>query len=256
MEIGQKQAFTSFLEKLIDAGILDKFEFPFPYRSEKRYALPQVPMLEVLQSLKPNSYYTHATAAVVHGLIGTETERRTIYINHEQRPHIRGELADQPRIDAAFKTKARVSSNAINLGGTEICMLNGMHTGQLGVITAATRLHQSRSATIRVTGLERTLIDIVVRPSYAGGVETVLSAFRKARDKVDNDLLMHTLAQLGHVYPYHQAIGWYMDKAGYPLAALELIATLPKLCRFYVAHQMSQPSYDDKWALYVPASLA
>jgi hypothetical protein len=34
---------------------------------------------------------------------------------------------------------------------------------------------------IPVTNLERTLIDITVRPDYAGGVQNVLDAFRIAR---------------------------------------------------------------------------
>jgi hypothetical protein len=252
--LAKSMAFTDFLKKLLDAGILRKFEFPFPYRPEKRYALPAVPMLEVLQSIKPGAYYSHATAMAVHGLV--DPQGQTIYINHEQRPHQRSELADQPRIDAAFKSKARISSNVINLDGTAICMVNGMHTGQLGVITTTTTLHLGQPAAIRVTGLERTLIDIVVRPSYAGGVERVLTAFRHARGRADTGLLLGTLDRLAYVYPYHQALGWYMDRAGYPRAALERIAALPQPCRFYLAHQLEQPTYDDQWGVFVPGGLA
>ena len=253
-QLVKSMAFTAFVKKLLDADSLHKFEFPFPYRPEKRYALPTVPMLEVLQSLKPGAYYSHATALAVHALV--DTDRQPIYINHEQRPHQRSELADQPRIDAAFKSKPRLSSNVIDLDGTGICMLNGMHTGQLGVITTATTLHQGQRATIRVTGLERTLIDIVVRPSYAGGVASVLAAFRHAKGRVDTGLLLHTLDRLAYVYPYHQAIGWYMDQAGYPPAALAQIAAMSRPCRFYLAHQLDRPKYDDTWDVYVPAALA
>lgn len=124
---------TAFAKKLLDAGILAKFEFRFPYRAEKRYALPAVPMLEVLQSLKAGAYYTHATAMNVHELAVSGLS--TLYINHEQPPHQRNTLAEQSRIDAAFKSKPRASNNIILLDGVRICMVNGMHTGQLGVIS-------------------------------------------------------------------------------------------------------------------------
>jgi len=57
-----------------------------------------------------------------------------------------------------------------------------------------------------VTDLERTLIDIVVRPAYAGGVHQVLTAFVRSRPKVSLERIAKLLRRLDYIYPYQQAI--------------------------------------------------
>jgi hypothetical protein len=36
----------------------------------------------------------------------------------------------------------------------------------------------------------------------------------------------------------------------------EGIAAMPRSCRFYLVHQLTPPSCDEKWSLYLPADLA
>jgi predicted transcriptional regulator of viral defense system len=110
--------------------------------------------------------------------------------------------------------------------------------------------------TIKVTGLERTLIDIAVRPVYAGGIKSVLEAYRRARSKVNQTQLAALLSRLDYVYPYHQAIGWYMDRSGYSAAELSGLATLPIKYQFYLTHQMGEVVYDEKWKIQIPVYMA
>jgi len=56
-------------------------------------------------------------------------------------------------------------------------MIAGKNTNRLGVEEIA----GPASETIPVTNLERTLIDIVVRPAYAGGTSQLLKAYRTAK---------------------------------------------------------------------------
>src|SRR5471030_2554633 len=105
---------SSFAKKLVEAKLIREHSFPFPNRSERRYAKPHVPMLEVLQSIKANSYYTHASAMQVHGIL--EERISDIYINFEQPAHERGSLPEQSRIDGAFKGNPRKTNNIIERG--------------------------------------------------------------------------------------------------------------------------------------------
>lgn len=245
---------SSFAKKLVEARLIREHRFPFPNRSERRYAKPHVPMLEVLQSIKANSYYTHASAMQANGIL--EGRISDIYINFEQPTHERGSLPEQSRIDAAFKGNPRKTNNVIEREAGNIVMLNGMQTGLLGVEEQYVDMLDVEPASILVTDLERTLIDITVRPYYAGSVEAVLCAFELARDRVNVTKLVKYLTKLNYVYPYHQALGWYMDRAGYSNQQLKNLRSRPRPRRFYLAHKMQKPVFADAWQIFIPPQLA
>ena len=105
---------------------------------------------------------------------------------------------------------------------------------------------------VRVTNIERTLIDIVVRPAYSGGVAEVLKAFERAREQASVNRLMALLQKLNYLYPYHQAIGFYLERAGYSGTALDFIRQMPLNYDFYLAHQMGATDYVPQWRLHIP----
>jgi predicted transcriptional regulator of viral defense system len=113
-----------------------------------------------------------------------------------------------------------------------------------------------KRTSVRVTDIERTLIDVTVRPTYAGGVEHVLEAYRRARPRVSIPQLLSTLGKLDHVYPYHQAIGFYLERAGYPLRQLTDFKKLKIKFDFYLAHDMRDSAYSDEWRISYPKSLS
>src|SRR5207302_5069847 len=170
--LAQRTNTQEFINYLTKNSKLKQLEFPFPYRPETRYTWGEVPLLEVLLTLKKDSYYTHYTAARMHGL--TEQVPKTIYLNYEQPPHPQDRHLEQGRIDAAFSRAPRVSNNVVELRDVRICLINGMHTNQFAVISQDVHYDSSHPAKVRLTNLERTLIDITVRPIYAGGVAEVL----------------------------------------------------------------------------------
>ncbi len=124
----------------------------------------------------------------------------------------------QETIDRAFSRPQRTTKNIAPFGRRRLCVINGKHTGQIGVIDAT----DEQGRPLRVTGIERTLIDITVRPSYAGGVAEVLEAYRRAADRVQVNNLVAMLRKIDFVYPYEQAIGFYMERSrAYPERRLE-----------------------------------
>jgi predicted transcriptional regulator of viral defense system len=106
---------------------------------------------------------------------------------------------------------------------------------------------------LRVTDVERTLIDIVVRPVYSGGVFEIANAFHEAAGKYSVNRLCAYLRQLNFTYPYHQAIGFYMARSGrYKKSQLDLLRQFPMDFDFYLAHGMRQKQYIGDWKLYIP----
>ncbi|MGJ9418711.1 hypothetical protein ACHAC9_13230 [Massilia sp. CMS3.1] len=243
------QAFTDFL---CNHAELAKLTFPFPYRSETRYTWGKVSLMQVLLSLKTGAYFSHLTAANMLGLVAQTPS--TIYLNHEQRPQPQDPHLAQGRIDAAFARRPRASNNAIEFGAIQICMINGMHTNQMGVINKASRYDGDDQGVLRLTGLERTLIDMTVRPVYSGGVDTVRTAFELAQGALSVKILVDMLQKLKFVYPFHQSIGYYLERAGYAGASLDLLRRMPTEYDFYLEHQMQETRYEKGWRLHVPAS--
>jgi predicted transcriptional regulator of viral defense system len=248
--LAQSTTTPAFIKFLCDESKLKRLDFPFPYRSETRYTWGDVPLLEVLMSIKASSYFTHYTAMRLHGL--TEQLPQTIYLNHEQPARPQNSTLEQGRINAAFSRRPRVSQNIIEYGDLRICLVNGMQTNQLGVVTMEADYGIDGPAEIRVTDLERTLIDISVRPAYSGGVFEVRKAFSFALEQVSVNRLSAMLQKMRFVYPYHQAIGYYLERAGAKESVLSLLRQLPMDFDFFLANEMGQTEYVKEWRLYVP----
>lgn len=248
--LAQRTTTQKFIEFLVANSKLKRLDFPFPYRSENRYVWGDVHLLEVLLTLKPNAYFSHYTAMRMHGL--TEQVPKTIYLNHEQHLGPQRAPLEQGRIDAAFSRRPRVSQNSIEFGDIRICLINGSNTNQLGVIPESVTYDSDQIIKVRLTNIERTLIDITVRPIYAGGVAEVLKAFRLAKDQVSVNSLAAILQKIGYGYPFHQAIGYYLERAGYKDSLLDHFRRFPLEYDFYLTNQMDEKDYIKEWRLFVP----
>lgn len=237
-----------FIKYLIQNAKLKKHTFQFYYGNLVTYTWGDVPLYQLLLSIKPNCQFTHYTAMFFHEL--TEQIPKTIYINWEQTPKPRPkQKLEQKRIDWAFKRKTRLSQNIAEHQNIKIHLLNGMFTNNLGVTDG----FGPNGEKIRLTDVERTLIDITVRPEYAGGVFEVLKAYRLARNKVSINRLVAALIKINYIYPYHQAIGFYLETAGvYKQSQLDLLAQLEMKYNFYLIHQIKDRDYSKKWRLYFP----
>jgi hypothetical protein len=213
-----------------------------------RYVWKEASAYEIAVSMKREAYLCHGTATFLHGL--TEQLPARIYVNSEQSPKPGSGHLTQEGINRAFSGKQRESQFVFRFGDSEALLLWGKNTGQLGVVDL-----EYSGTTLKVTGLERTLIDIVVRPSYAGGIFRVLEAYRSAKDRVSVGSLIATLKKIDYVYPYHQAIGFYMQRAGYSKSQYERLRRLGTQFDFYLAYGMKEKDYDPNWRLFFPKSL-
>jgi len=226
------------------------------YRSFRRYLLSAASPSEVALSLRPRSYLSHASALRAHGMVGAE--KLPVYVNQEQRPKLpsRGSLTQQS-IDRAFQNRARESRYAFSYQGAHLVLLAGKHSGNYRVEEMELA---GSDIKLPVTDLVRTIVDVTVRPSYAAGPMGVLEAYRHALHKIDPQTLIaglvEVLGALGHVYPYHQAIGYYLTKAGLPPVMLNALLDIGSTYDFYICHRIEDPVYDSTWRLHVPRALA
>jgi hypothetical protein len=218
-------------------------------RSFVRYLWGDVSPYLVALSIRKGSYLSHGTAVFLHAL--NNQIPRIIHLNQEQSPKNQSTNASQlsqESIGRAFSRPQRESTFVYRFNDSKFLLLNGKNTGRLEVGT----LPAADGELLSVTKVERTLIDIAVRPAYAGGVYQVLEAYRGAKERISIATLVATLKKLAYIYPFHQAIGFYMERAGYTPEQYDRLKALGLHYDFYLAHDIQDKAYSREWRLFYP----
>jgi hypothetical protein len=236
-----------FIEKLMSSEILSIREIIFDgaLLKKERYLTMNASVFQVAVSLVNKSYLSHYSAVYLHGL--TNQIPKTIYISFEQskKNNVDRELK-QGAINSAFLKPQRKSATITIYEGYRFLLHNGMYSNRSGVYSLND---------LPVTNIERTLIDIAVRPGYAGGVDSVLDMYRKAVDKISMNKLVAILDKLNFIYPYHQTIGFYLEKAGLVESKLKILRQREMQFDFYLTYEMIEKEYNKTWRLYYPKGM-
>jgi predicted transcriptional regulator of viral defense system len=249
-ELAQGTSFKFFVNELIEAEILEFVDIKLPYLACKRFGWSKPTTYEYAQSIHQSGYFSHFSALHLNGL--TEQLPKRIYFNVEQKLKSSGGELTQAGINRAFANSCRVSSNVAAIFDREVCVLNGQNTDRLGV----TLVNNTEGEQLYVTNLERTLIDIAVRPIYSGGVQEVAKAYEIAAKDVSLNRLSAYLRKFNFTYPYHQPIGFYLERTGkFSAKQLELFREAGLNYDFYLTHRMKDKEYNSAWRLYVPVGL-
>jgi hypothetical protein len=240
----------NFVRRIIQDVILKTIPLSATYSFEaKRYHYGAFTGYELASSLKPGGYLSHGTAAQLHHLI--DHEPTIIYVNKEQSPKTAKGTLSQTGIDRAFSHKQRQSGYIVTHDRTQIVLLSGKSSNRLGVVKIA----GPQSEPLELTNVDRTLIDIAVRPTYTGGAKSVAKAYRNAFSQTSVSRLAKMLGELGYVYPYHQTLGFYLQNAGHPVSTLEPLRDLGLHFNFYLEHGMKGLRFDPTWRVHYPEDI-
>lgn len=253
--LAKRTTLTSFVQFLVEKGSLKSVRLAFQNKPIYGFVWGDVPLMEMLLGLVDNGYYSHYTAMRLHGL--TEQVPKTIYLSQEKSQNTEtystyDEPFDQEAIDSAFSKEPRVSNNQVTRGDMRIVLLTGAYRAMFGITSSKVNVGEGEDLELRYTNLERTLIDIAVRPFYAGGVFEVAKAFENAKETVSVNQLAAMLKRMNFGYPYHQAIGYYLQRAGYKPSLVDIFKKFPQERDFYLTYGMAKKIYLKEWRLYVP----
>jgi predicted transcriptional regulator of viral defense system len=209
--------------------------------------------LEIAASLIHGSYLCHRTAAAIHGLV--DDYGKILYINAEQDAKPTSNELHQQAIDRAFSSKSRISKREYRaLAGkdeTRYLVVSGKRSFGRGVEA----FQHPEAGEIKITNMERTLIDCTIRPHYLGTAQELVKAFKSARNRFDVEKLSQTLAELNYLYPYNQSLGFLLQRAGYSPIEFAKLKNLKMQFNFYLDHGMEETNFDPEWRLFYPKEL-
>lgn len=245
---GTRLSRSAVLARLVSRGLfreaLLKAEAGYP--DVTRFIWRSATDAETALSLRKHAYFSHGTALAFHGL--REQPPQTYYVNAEQSPKPTPEAElTQSALDRAFRSKQRQSKLAYAHGASRIVVVSGKNTGRLGVSSM-----EVDGRPLDITSLERTLVDIAVRPAYGGGIDAVLDTYRSALPRISVAKVIDILDELDYVYPYHQSIGFCLEQAGATADQLHPLQSRDMPFKFYLTHGMKNPAFDRPWRLFIP----
>lgn len=239
--------FKSFLSSALNNGFLHLSALDFPDTKYYRFFNKAPNIYEVCMSIHKKAYFSHYTAVFMHEL--TLNIPKVIYVNLEQTPKIKqyNDL-NQLNINKAFYRRPRRSNNYTQYNQHKIYLLKGKHTNRLEVIEK----ELTNNTIIKTTSIERTLIDIAVSPYYCGGITEVLNVYKTAQGQFSTRRLAEILKKLDYSYPFHQVIGFYLDKASYHEKDLKIFEDFGINYKFFIDRQIEKRKLDKRWNLYHP----
>lgn len=240
---------SQVLTYLVSRGVMNKNTFIDDTNESKTiYSWKSKDEFTIISGLKSDSYFSHYSALYLHQL--SLQIPKTIYLNFEHKAassyNSTNNILLQESIDKAFQGSQRKSLVTYSFLENKIILLNGKFTNKLGV-----EKKSNSEQCFEYTDIERTLIDLSVRPVYAGGVFEVLEAYKLAKGKINVVKLANYLSQLDFIYPYHQVIGFYLEKAGYSETDLENFKKDMNF-NFYLTYNIRNKEFSEKWKLYYP----
>lgn len=250
--LGYSYSFSKFMEFLLDKSFLKPINLSCcTLYSWRMHNLDDI-IYEIALSLKPRSYISHYSAMFLQNL--TEQIPKTIYVTYERLNSLSSKKNSltQANIDAAFQKNERSSNNTYVLGKFKIQLISSPRNDKLGISFYTL----TSGIQIPVTNIERTLIDATVRPSLSGGVPEIVKAYTEALTKIQIVKLKAYLSSMNYIYPYEQAVGFYLDYVGLPEKRLKRIQSICKNeFDFYLDRKMINPLYSEKWRIYYPSYL-
>ena len=213
-------------------------------------------------SLSNHAYVSHYSALYLHGL--TLNVPKPIYVKSRRTkdknpPHEPGELT-QEQLDSSFSLPARTTRDiyTFDLEGTkhEVYLIEKSAEVDKG-ITKVSAPHAPSG--IAVSGVEKTLVECVVKTNYAGGAGEVLDAFRRAKETLKILRMMQLFKSGRYLFPYEKNILFYMDRAGYSEQQKNLVKerSRPDRKRFttYLEKDMHSMRLDPEISIYYPQGL-
>jgi hypothetical protein len=150
-------------------------------------------------------YLSHHSAMYLLGLHNQKPKDFILSKEFPSKPRPEGKDIDEFKIHRAFLKPNRYTSKFFTHKKNKFYLLEKVAYREIGITSKSINVSSSSPLTLRFTDLERTFIDSIISPQYAGGILNVISSFEGQRFNVD--LLYNYYESINPAYPFWQNIG-------------------------------------------------
>jgi predicted transcriptional regulator of viral defense system len=210
---------------------------------------------EMAVAMFPKGYFCNLSAVYYQSL--TNQIPNTVYVcteSNAKKSRANDELTNS-KLRQAFLKPHRHTQFVFDFRGCDIAVIERMEGTDSGVVSSKDSSGFLPSSA-RIAGVERALIDAVMCPQYNGGVSSIPDYLKHARGKIDIGKLIRIYRELDFVYPYFQAIGFFLERTGMAEMAGALRAEFTPENKFYIDHSAKASwKYDDRWLIYYPEGI-
>lgn len=219
----------------------------------------QIDPLELIPAFAEKSFASYFCALFFNGLINQVP--KTFHISLERKTRGKRSVNSYAQLDK-YKVRDTFMKTPIqtqNIAAYErrkYIFIEREFTEMLGVIDIRASA-MKKEISIKVTDLERTLLDCIISPHRAGGIDTVFDSFKSAKNKLDIGKLYYYYTKLNFLYPYWQRIGFILQRTiGHELSAKWEELMNQKKYEFYLMHEYKiNWLLDKKWKIFYPKML-
>jgi hypothetical protein len=206
-------------------------------------------------SQQRGSYLSHYSALYFNGLIEQRPTDYFITCERQGKSSKHTGLLSPLAVKQAFLKPARRTQNFFEFQKSKFYLLEKRWLDSEGV-TSKQFPADSKDITIRLTSIERTLIDSLISPHYSGGIATVVKAY--ATTPIDVQILKNLYDSLDPIYPFWQSVGFFLEKLGKSSDAIvwERAFKGRNSIPFFLEHEAkSYWKFSEKWNLYYPGGV-
>lgn len=212
----------------------------------------------ICQRFLPKFFFSFYSAMYIHDL----TINVPKVIN--MRTHIKKPINEEIEINQKLMDKVFTKDHRITNKSFEFKLENRLHISRVteGYKTTTSSIEKKEflGHFVNVSTLEQTLIDITIHPRYSGGIDEVLQAYSRSKERICMPKLVNLYNSHFFKYPYYKRILFYMKLSGYSSESISEFSesvhknNLDKL-KFYLDTQIIKPSLDSELSMYYPSHL-
>lgn len=254
---------TKFITYLLEKQFISEFEFNNTINQKKIYISlffekksDYSKALELSFLLIPRAYLSYFSAMYLFNL--TQQLPKKIFLSVERTSHSPVEELDQEVIDKALLREGRSPNIYLEVFGYQIFLLRSKEAKRIGI--KRTILFNKD---YRVSTLERTLIDIVVRSEISGGIEEVIQVYKESFKKFKKDIsinkIINILKKLDYIYPYYQVVAYLLFVSGWNVEKFKKNFDFNRdfyITRGDINSNKDNLIYNKEFRIYIPKILA